>query len=569
LNAYAVATGELTVKLAHYFRHEEAEFSPDDIAKMQQIDAKSADFIEHYFPAQTESSSETDNKETAEGLVPNEAQFIENLRTAVLPTVEKINQIIELTDGNGFSLSSDQIIELRSFGKSFPASVIPKSIADMETAYDGDTTKLDIWLARFKELSAVVDKYLDQIPDLYRQVKELEAQKHELQNQEKELASRGRLKPERLTEKILAKLGKLPEDVTANQAQLYQIKDQIHSLSQDLWDVAPQLKSTVSSVNSELKKLLELVESFTSAFEWAKKHVKKRVIGEDAVDKLTLVRVTNQTPQEGALGPVIGKDLDSRKKLPSARLSVHYTLNGPVASHLGGVWGQESLAYIAPLGAFVETNGKPAHLNTSDTWFLGDSVFPEGTVLLVKKGTSIKLPAAQRQHFKIIETDNPNEAVDQTVADLGYEPPRSLDYLHLDSLGTTGSEETHYDSDFNRLENAWAYFVEGEMNNDEPGATMSAVRFLTKLASYPSWPEAERIPSQKVFELYQPFLNALRIFFKEGDRLKSIKQQLENHEQSNQKSFDQEGFETAVADFDKAIQFLESNFEKKSTKEAA
>jgi hypothetical protein len=62
------------------------------------------------------------------------------------------------------------------------------------------------------------------------------------------------------------------------------------------------------------------------------------------------------------------------------RQTVHFSLNHPVQSHSDGSWNESSFAVIAPMEGLVLENGKPAALNSVDTFFE------------VSPGSRIKLP---------------------------------------------------------------------------------------------------------------------------------------------------------------------------------
>ena len=75
-----------------------------------------------------------------------------------------------------------------------------------------------------------------------------------------------------------------------------------------------------------------------------------------------------------ALGDWAKSDgLDTRNAAPNFRNSVHGALNHHVADHSLGSWGEKSVVVVAPLDRMMEANGKPATLNTVDTYWTLDA----------------------------------------------------------------------------------------------------------------------------------------------------------------------------------------------------
>lgn len=68
------------------------------------------------------------------------------------------------------------------------------------------------------------------------------------------------------------------------------------------------------------------------------------------------------------------------------RNSIHFTLNHHVASHMYGNWDHSPYVALSPFDKMIETNGKPANINTVDTYFEQNPhtplTLPEGTYIV-------------------------------------------------------------------------------------------------------------------------------------------------------------------------------------------
>jgi hypothetical protein len=94
--------------------------------------------------------------------------------------------------------------------------------------------------------------------------------------------------------------------------------------------------------------------------------------------EIIAVRLTDTFPYGGKIGtlfshsPIFFRD------------TVHFTLNGPVSSHVYGNWDNKKYAVLVPLDKLVETVGKGriSGLRPEDTWVLGDIELPENSLVI-------------------------------------------------------------------------------------------------------------------------------------------------------------------------------------------
>ncbi len=97
------------------------------------------------------------------------------------------------------------------------------------------------------------------------------------------------------------------------------------------------------------------------------------------IEDLVAVHATRYLPKTISGTPTIRTTFDATGwEVP--RDTVHFSLNHHVAGHMYGSWDGAPYVVISSLGDMMETNGKPASLNTVDTYF-------EAT-----PGTGVKLP---------------------------------------------------------------------------------------------------------------------------------------------------------------------------------
>lgn len=64
------------------------------------------------------------------------------------------------------------------------------------------------------------------------------------------------------------------------------------------------------------------------------------------------------------------------------RLTTHWTINHTVAPHLGGDWSEFPITIICPSEKMLQENSNPHALDAIDTYWVGDSYLPEGTVII-------------------------------------------------------------------------------------------------------------------------------------------------------------------------------------------
>lgn len=138
------------------------------------------------------------------------------------------------------------------------------------------------------------------------------------------------------------------------------------------------------------------------------------------------VHATDFFPEGGLLRAGAAKVTDKGRTLaeepPSFRPTLHFSLGELVRSHASS-WESMPYAVILPVGALKR---QLINVNTYDSFILGDLRLPEGTVIVVPKGYSGKIPPGIR-----IETYGDGaslrSAVDQVIEKSGGWPIRMLD----------------------------------------------------------------------------------------------------------------------------------------------
>ena len=151
--------------------------------------------------------------------------------------------------------------------------------------------------------------------------------------------------------------------------------------------------------------------------------------GEHATEgDLVMVHLTRHVPTNGIIKPTKEQDEES------VRASVHFTLNGPVSSHVYGKWEDVEIAIILPLGSMKNVI---ANFHPVDTYIFGKITLPPGTMILVSKKIAEKNGLSDKQHIgnatvEIVGTTkitsplsgyNPFRwAVIEKIAEMGYLP---------------------------------------------------------------------------------------------------------------------------------------------------
>jgi len=121
--------------------------------------------------------------------------------------------------------------------------------------------------------------------------------------------------------------------------------------------------------------------------EFAKQRKEDEEKGQEALEleSLVVVHATRYLPIQGEEGLEMVTTFEaSDGEIP--RDTIHFSLNHHVASHMYGSWSDTPYAVISPLKEMIGVNGKPAVLNTIDTfWEVGPGKrlkLPENTIII-------------------------------------------------------------------------------------------------------------------------------------------------------------------------------------------
>jgi len=107
------------------------------------------------------------------------------------------------------------------------------------------------------------------------------------------------------------------------------------------------------------------------------------------VKQLIAVHLTDYFPIKGIIRcsghfetGVYKSGIIKEKKTFTARNTIHFTLNGPVVSHMYGNWKESKFAILIPLESVVD---RVINLWPSDTWVFGDLVLPVGSEIILQE----------------------------------------------------------------------------------------------------------------------------------------------------------------------------------------
>lgn len=103
--------------------------------------------------------------------------------------------------------------------------------------------------------------------------------------------------------------------------------------------------------------------------------------------ELACVHATRYMPQMNEAGQYQIQTTSDATDNVSFRNTIHFTLNHKVGAHSGGSWSEAGIVLISPFEKMMEQNGKPAVLNTVDTFWAQNPgtpiTLPQETLLVV------------------------------------------------------------------------------------------------------------------------------------------------------------------------------------------
>ncbi|MCH7492680.1 hypothetical protein IID19_03790 [Patescibacteria group bacterium] len=103
------------------------------------------------------------------------------------------------------------------------------------------------------------------------------------------------------------------------------------------------------------------------------------------IDSLVAVHTTGYRPKKHGSGYSMESTFDGSKG-DMLRNTVHFSMNHHVTSHMSGNWDHSPYVVLSPFSKMIEANGKPANINTVDTYFEQNPnqpvILPEGTFLV-------------------------------------------------------------------------------------------------------------------------------------------------------------------------------------------
>ncbi len=122
---------------------------------------------------------------------------------------------------------------------------------------------------------------------------------------------------------------------------------------------------------------------------------------------LVFIRTTDFPPQINERKQLLDlpTSLESSGTNYYGRRTQHFTLNHKVASHMMGNWEGTPLLYVIPGKSMVQQNGKPECLLAVDTFYVGGTVLPEGSVIIINKNFQLDIPEEIKNKYFIIYRD--------------------------------------------------------------------------------------------------------------------------------------------------------------------